>query len=77
MANDKDFRIKNGLQLGGSLVEAVGTIHTQKIVHSDLKPANFLFVEGALKLIDFGIAKQVRLCFTKSGGTGRLPIVRP
>ena len=26
MANDKDFRIKNGLQLGGSLVEAVGTI---------------------------------------------------
>ncbi len=59
------------------MVEAVGTIHTQKIVHSDLKPANFLFVEGALKLIDFGIAKQVRLCFTKSGGTGRLPIVRP
>jgi len=26
MANDKDFRVKNGLQLGGSLVEAVGTI---------------------------------------------------
>ena len=40
------------------MVEAVGTIHEQKIVHSDLKPANFLFVEGALKLIDFGIAKQ-------------------
>ena len=42
------------------MVEAVGTIHEQKIVHSDLKPANFMFVEGALKLIDFGIAKQVR-----------------
>jgi serine/threonine-protein kinase TTK/MPS1 len=40
------------------MVEAVGTIHESKIVHSDLKPANFLFVEGALKLIDFGIAKQ-------------------
>ena len=40
------------------MVEAVGTIHLSKIVHSDLKPANFLFVEGALKLIDFGIAKQ-------------------
>ena len=26
MANNKDFRIKNGLQLGGSLGEAVGTI---------------------------------------------------
>lgn len=39
---------------------AVDTIHKERIVHSDLKPANFLVVEGQLKLIDFGIAKAIQ-----------------
>nr|GEV48428.1 probable serine/threonine-protein kinase MPS1 isoform X1 [Tanacetum cinerariifolium] len=38
---------------------AVKTIHEKRIVHSDLKPANFLLVRGSLKLIDFGIAKAI------------------
>lgn len=28
-------------------------------MHGDLKPANFVFVRGRLKLIDFGIAKAI------------------
>jgi serine/threonine-protein kinase TTK/MPS1 len=42
-----------------SILQAVHTIHEERIVHSDLKPANFLVVEGQLKLIDFGIAKAI------------------
>jgi serine/threonine-protein kinase TTK/MPS1 len=42
------------------MLEAVHIIHEERIVHSDLKPANFLFVEGILKLIDFGIAKAIQ-----------------
>lgn len=42
------------------MLEAVHTIHEEKIVHSDLKPANFVFAMGVLKLIDFGIAKAIQ-----------------
>ncbi|XP_075454075.1 dual specificity protein kinase TTK isoform X2 [Ascaphus truei] len=43
-----------------NMLEAVYTIHQHGIVHSDLKPANFLIVDGMLKLIDFGIANQIQ-----------------
>lgn len=39
--------------------KCVEAVHQADIVHSDLKPANFLFVKGILKIIDFGIANAV------------------
>lgn len=41
------------------MLQAVQVIHDEKIVHSDLKPANFVLVKGQLKLIDFGIANAI------------------
>lgn len=41
------------------MLAAVHAIHEENIIHTDLKPANFLLVEGSLKLIDFGIAKAI------------------
>ena len=41
------------------MLECVQAIHDYDIVHSDLKPANFLLVKGRLKLIDFGIANAI------------------
>ncbi|KAK4539193.1 hypothetical protein LTR36_001169 [Oleoguttula mirabilis] len=41
------------------MLECVQAVHDYDIVHSDLKPANFLVVQGRLKLIDFGIANAI------------------
>jgi serine/threonine-protein kinase TTK/MPS1 len=41
------------------MLHSVNAIHKKGIVHSDLKPANFVLVKGWLKLIDFGIAKRI------------------
>lgn len=41
------------------MLECVQSVHEHDIVHSDLKPANFLLVAGRLKLIDFGIANAI------------------
>lgn len=41
------------------VLKCVQAVHRAGIVHSDLKPANFLFIRGILKIIDFGIANAV------------------
>ncbi|CAI5756177.1 unnamed protein product [Candida verbasci] len=41
------------------MLNCIKAVHDAGIVHSDLKPANFLFVKGILKIIDFGIANAV------------------
>lgn len=42
------------------MLECLSSVHTHNIVHSDLKPANFVLVQGRLKLIDFGIANAIQ-----------------
>jgi serine/threonine protein kinase len=42
----------------------VDEIHQYGIVHSDLKPVNFILVAGKLKLIDFGIANAIQANYT-------------
>ena len=58
--NMKEDRIQD---LWKQMLCAVDTIHKQEIIHTDLKPANFLFVDSLLKLIDFGIAEGLQVIF--------------
>ncbi len=57
-ANGKS--VQERLQLFLSVCDAVQYAHTHAIIHRDLKPSNILVTpSGEVKLLDFGIAKQL------------------
>ena len=39
-----------------SILSCVSDLHTNNIIHCDIKPENFLFVSGNMKIIDFGLS---------------------
>ena len=48
------------LSIFGQLCSALAYLHSQNIVHSDIQPANLMLdSQGTLKLIDFGIAREL------------------
>jgi eukaryotic-like serine/threonine-protein kinase len=52
--------IEEKLKLLRAVCEAVRCAHSHAVIHRDLKPSNILVAEdGAVKLLDFGIAKQL------------------
>lgn len=54
------FPLKQALELIIDMAYALCHLHAHQVVHCDLKPENILFTKsGVLKLIDFGIARQV------------------
>lgn len=41
------------------ILKILAYIHKEKVIHKDLKPSNFVFSGGKLKLIDFGISFEI------------------
>ena len=55
---DEDSAVSYLQQIGSALA----TIHSVGILHRDLKPGNIMFrADGSIALIDFGLAKRMRL----------------
>ena len=61
------------------LCEAVQYAHEQEVIHRDLKPENVVLSNnGTLKVLDFGIAKELGSGTTKTGtGMGTVDYMAP
>lgn len=77
----RQLSIRQRLRLFQEVCEAVQYAHRQAVVHRDLKPSNILVTDRGgegkptVKLLDFGIAKQIESLDAESSGPNT--VIRP
>ena len=54
------------LRVGSAIAEALAFAHRQGIVHRDVKPGNIMLIKSGAKLMDFGLAKSLRMATSAS-----------
>jgi eukaryotic-like serine/threonine-protein kinase len=64
--------LKQALEVGVQICDALEKAHRAGIVHRDLKPGNIMLTPGGAKLLDFGLAKPAAGLTTRLSSQGNL-----
>jgi serine/threonine protein kinase/Tfp pilus assembly protein PilF len=73
---DRPLDIREALEVGIQIVEALAEAHAHKIVHRDIKPRNVMINgRGQVKVLDFGLMKIVGETIRESNADNRLSLL--
>ncbi|HKG61665.1 MAG TPA: protein kinase [Pyrinomonadaceae bacterium] len=65
---DRRLSLSRVLDIGIQILEALAEAHSHRIVHRDVKPGNIMLtLQGQVKMLDFGLAKQVGITLPEQG----------
>ena len=53
---NKVLPLEDKIRVMYQAIQALAFVHKKKIIHLDIKPSNFMLVNGKIKLIDFGVS---------------------
>lgn len=76
--SDRKLPFKTVVQLALDLAGGLSYLHSEKIVHRDVKTENMLLRQGRLKIADFGVARvEAQNPKDMTGATGTLGYMAP
>jgi WD40 repeat protein len=72
-AKENRLTVKECVELGIALADALQKLHSHGLLHRDIKPSNIIFVNGVPKLADIGLIADVAEAKSYVGTEGFVP----